>query len=255
MFRVYCSDCLRKLPEISTRKEDTVIVTSPPYNLNLRIRSNSNKYKSREVEKGISEQILRKYENYKDDLPMNIYYEFQRQFLEIALQKAHLVFYNIQMVTGNKVALFDLIGHFSTNIKEVIIWDKINSQPAVKDGCLNSRYEFIFVLSEDGMRRRFAGAPFGRGLDNLWQIKAGRHKGCRAGFPEELVERIINSFVHKGSLIIDPFLGGGTTGVVCKRLGYDFIGIELDRNTYEYAIQRIKEEPLTQYTDNSIIKS
>ena len=246
MLRVYNGDCLEKLPKIETNKENTIIVTSPPYNLNLRIRSCSNKYKRREVEKGISEQVLRKYKNYKDDLPMDVYFDFQRRFLELALHKASLVFYNIQMVTGNKVALFDLIGHFSTNIKEVIIWDKINSQPAVKDGCLNSRYEFVFVLAEDGMRRRFEGAPFHRGLDNLWQIKAGRHKGCRAGFPEELVSTILTSFAPEGSCIIDPFMGAGTTGVVCKKLGYDFIGIELDEETYNYAKQWISEtQPLT----------
>jgi site-specific DNA-methyltransferase (adenine-specific)/modification methylase len=119
----------------------------------------------------------------------------------------------------------------------------MHGQPAVRDGCLNSRFEFLFILSNDASRRRFDPSYFKRGtLDNLWEIRPGRHKGAKAGFPEELVEKILINFVPKPSLVIDPFLGSGTTGVVCKKLGYDFIGIEFDKETYEYAVARVKGE-------------
>ena len=241
MWKLYKSDCLELLPKIKTDPLETVIITSPPYNMNLRVGRPNAGYKARKFENSSSELIATKYKNYRDDLPMDLYYSFQKDFLSIAIEKAGLVFYNIQAVTGNKVALFKLLGDFSENIKDVIIWDKLHGQPAVKDGCLNSRFEFLFILSKDGSRRRFEGALFERGkLDNVWEIKAGKHKGAKAGFPEEFVEKILINFVPKHMLVIDPFVGSGTTGVVCKRLGYNFIGIELDQETCEYASKRIR---------------
>ena len=243
MWKLYKGDCLEILPKVNTTPEDTVIVTSPPYNMNLRVGKLNKGYKARRFENSSSELIATKYKNYRDDLPMEVYYAFQKQFLTIALEKANMVFYNIQMITGNKVALFKLIGDFAEQIKEVIIWDKLHGQPAVRGGVLNSRYEFLFVLTKDGSRRRFDNALFKRGtLDNLWGIRTGRHKGCKAGFPEEFVERILVNFVPTTSLVIDPFLGSGTTGVVCKRLGYNFIGMEFDQETCEYASKRIRGE-------------
>ena len=44
----------------------------------------------------------------------------------------------------------------------------------------------------------------------------------------------------KGCTIIDPFMGSGTTGVVCKELGYDFIGIEIDPYMFDTAKERIE---------------
>lgn len=243
MWKTYKADCLKVLPKIKTDPKNTVIITSPPYNMNLRVGKPKAGYKSRGFENSSSELIATKYKNYRDDLPMEVYYEFQKGFLNIALEKADLIFYNIQAITGNKVALFKLLGDFAENVKEVIIWDKLHGQPAVRDGVLNSRFEFLFILSKDGSRRRFENALFERGkLDNLWEIRAGRHKGSRAGFPEEFVEKVLMNFIPTSSLVIDPFMGSGTTGVVCKKLGYNFIGIELDSETCEFASQRIKGE-------------
>jgi site-specific DNA-methyltransferase (adenine-specific)/modification methylase len=210
--------------------------------MNLRVGKVGQGYKSRGFENSLSELIATKYKNYRDDLPMEVYYEFQRQFLTIALEKADTVFYNIQLITGNKVALFKLIGHFAEQIKEVVVWDKLHGQPAVRDGVLNSRYEFLFILSNEASRRRFDNALFKRGtLDNVWGIRVKKHKGFRAGFPLEFVEKILTNFVTKDKLVIDPFMGSCTTGIVCKQLGYDFIGIEFDRETCEEAVKRIKE--------------
>lgn len=243
MWKLYKGDCLEILPKIETESQKTVILTSPPYNMNLRVGKLNKGYKSRGFENSSSELIATKYKNYRDDLPMDLYYEFQKHFLTLALKKANMVFYNIQMITGNKVALFKLIGDFAEQIKEVIIWDKMHGQPAVRDGVLNSRYEFLFILSNEASRRRFDNALFKRGtLDNLWSIRVGRHKGCKAGFPEEFVEDILNNFVSRDNIVIDPFMGSGTTGVVCKQLGYNFIGIELDQEMCEHASKRIKGE-------------
>lgn len=239
LIKLYRDDCLIKLNDIETNKRETVIITSPPYNMNLRVRGTG--YAKRGFENSISEKIATKYKNFRDDLPMEVYYTLQKQFLNLSLSKADLIFYNIQMVTGNKVALFKLLGDFCENIKEVIIWDKMLGQPAVRAGCFNSRFEFIFILSSSSpSRRAFDNILFERGkMDNVWQIKVGKHKGMKAGWPEELVEKIITSFVPNNYTVIDPYMGSGTAGVICKRHSIDFIGIERDEETFKMAEERI----------------
>lgn len=57
--------------------------------------------------------------------------------------------------------------------------------------------------------------------------------------PEELLMRVVLSSTHPGDLVLDPFFGTGTTGVVCKRLGRKFIGIEKNVTYIKEAKKRI----------------
>jgi len=57
--------------------------------------------------------------------------------------------------------------------------------------------------------------------------------------PLELMEKIILSTTEEGDTVCDPFMGSGTTGIACKNLNRNFIGIELDKDYYDIAVQRI----------------
>lgn len=59
--------------------------------------------------------------------------------------------------------------------------------------------------------------------------------------PKKLIERIVKASSNENDLILDPFMGSGTTGVVCKELNRNFIGIELDEKLYNLAKERIGE--------------
>lgn len=240
---LYNCDCLEILQQmIDQNKKVEAIITSPPYNMNLRIHSG--RYMSRWGWKGNVGAFSTKYDNYKDDLPMDKYFEFQDEFIEKALQVTDLLFYNIQMITGNKVALFQLLGKYADKIKEVIIWNKCHGQPAMQTGVLNSQYEFIIVFQNSKpYNRSFDYSGFARGTEtNVWDIKRERNKFIKAGFPRELIKRILNDFVPEGSTVLDPFMGSGTCGLVCQELGYDFIGIEADEEMFHIARERIEEE-------------
>lgn len=232
-----CLDVLQQM--IDNNEKVDCIITSPPYNMCLRVHSG--KYMSRWGWKETSGHFCNKYENYKDDLPMEKYFEFQDNFLHKALELSDLVFYNIQMITGNKVALFQLMGKYAEKIKEIIIWNKGYGQPAMQKGMMNSQFEFIIVFQNSKpYNRSFEKYYFERGtLSNVWDIKRERNKHIKAGFPKELVKRVLTNFVGDGKLILDPFMGSGTTGIVCKELGYDFIGIELDKEMFEIAKERL----------------
>lgn len=86
----------------------------------------------------------------------------------------------------------------------------------------------------------------GGGTFDWWEInqiknvsKKGNSHPCPV--PLTLMEKIIIATTIEGDTILDPFMGSGTTGVACKKLNRNFIGIELDKEYYEIAKKRIEE--------------
>ncbi len=62
--------------------------------------------------------------------------------------------------------------------------------------------------------------------------------------PVELMEYLIKTYTNEGETVLDFCMGSGTTGVACKNLNRDFIGIELDKKYFEKAKKRIEEPTL-----------
>lgn len=235
--KLFKGDCLNILPLLEDNSFN-IAITSPPYNMNLRIRNG--KYCSRQVVKEFST----KYNNFSDNLSIQDYFEFNKKVISELIRACGLVFYNVQIVTGNKPAIFKLLGFFSDYIKELIVWDKVNAQPAMQQNVMNSQFELIIVLEKSSPESRmFKSSQFDRGtLSNLWNIKRGgkRVKGHGAVFPETLVEKILFNFTMEGDSVIDPFMGTGTTGVSCMKMNRLFTGIEIDQDYYEYASSRLE---------------
>lgn len=237
MIKLLNGDCLELLKTIPDNSINMVL-TSPPYNMNLRIRNG--KYCSRQIVK----ELTTKYANFDDNLPMDEYFEFNKNVIDECLRVSDLVFYNVQFLTGNKPALFKLIGHFHDKLKEFIIWDKCNAQPAIGKGVMNSQFEVLLVFQNSKPESRaFDNCNFDRGtLSNLWSIKRGKklNKEHSAVFPDELAEKVISNFTQPGQIILDPFMGTGTTGAASKKLGRGFVGIEMDSDYFDFARERIE---------------
>ena len=178
---IYNEDCIKTLKRMEDNSVDCVI-TSPPYNMNLRIRKG--KYCSRQIVKELST----KYDGFSDNLPIEEYYEFHSSVMRELLRVSKVVFYNIQIVTGSKRSIFKMIGEFNENLKDIIVWDKGVAQPAMQKQVLNRRTELILVFeSYYPISRQFRYANFERGtLSDIWEIKRGKKisKDHGAVFPE-----------------------------------------------------------------------
>lgn len=238
---LFNEDCLKVLDRfIDEGRRVDCIITSPPYNMNLRVMKG--KYVSRTRYKRYREEFSTKYDNFSDDLSMDDYHNFLCDFIDRALQVTDLVFLNTQMLTGNKVALLQFLGKYADKVKDIIVWNKINAQPAMKEGVLNSQYEFIVVLDNSKpYNRMFDKHNFKRGKEtNVWDIKRERNPYIKASFPEALVKRILLDFTNEGDTVMDPFMGSGTAGIVCRHYKRNFIGVELDKNYYDIAKGRLE---------------
>jgi len=147
-------------------------------------------------------------------------------------------------------------------LRQDIIWHKPNPMPeSMKDRCTKS-HEYIFLLSKNkkyfydneaikepakdwGTRDRTKGKYHNpgtglvphSGLAKSYPTKNKRsvcsitnkpYKGAHfAVFPPDLIEPCIKAGSEKGDLVLDPFMGSGTTAMVAKKLGRDYIGCEL----------------------------
>lgn len=92
-----------------------------------------------------------------------------------------------------------------------------------------------------GARVQKQAARYGK-RKNIWRYGVGGGTtGHPAVFPQKLAEDHIRSWSMPGDIVLDPFMGSGTTGVACANTGRKFIGIELDRDYYHMARKRIAE--------------
>ena len=234
--KVYFESCLDTLSKMDNNSVDCVI-TSPPYNMNLRI--SKGRYHSRQIVKELST----KYSTFDDNLPIDTYNEFHSKVLTELLRVSKVVFYNVQIVTGSKRSVFKMIGDFHEQLKDLIIWDKGVAQPSMQKQVINRRTELILVFETDyPISRQYRYANFERGtLDDIWEIKRGKKisKNHGATFPEELIEKIVGNFTKEGDIIYDPFMGTGTTAIVSKKMKRRFIGSEIGKEYYDLLLKRL----------------
>src|SRR3989344_8251455 len=110
-----------------------------------------------------------------------------------------------------------------------IVWFKPNAPPQLQPNRLAPSTELIWLASKSKkyyfnyeLAKEING---GKQMRNLWILPSTRHLTKHpTEKPEKLMERIILLGSKKGEIILDPFMGSGTTGVVAKRLNRKFIG-------------------------------
>lgn len=230
-----CRDVLASL------KAD-VVITSPPYNMRLRIRNGA--YSEREQ----SAHFSKKYEAFSDAMPIDEYYEMHRSVLAALLVSAPLVFVNIQIVTGSKEAWFRIIGEFATAIKDIFVWDKGHGQPAMNGAVANRGSELVLALESSRTGgRKFSRSFFNRGeMPDIWRFAGGRGdiESHGATFPLDLAGHVIEGWSQPGDTILDPFAGTGTTLRAAKDRGRKAIGIEIAEPYCRIAADRCRQAVL-----------
>ena len=135
-------------------------------------------------------------------------------------------------------------------LRSDIIWHKPNCQPeSVKDRPTRA-HEYLFLLSKSEKHYYDHGSikepsKLKKGLRNrrtIWSINTEPNQYNHfAMFPETLIEPCIKAGSKPGDIILDPFFGSGTIGVVAIKLNRKYVGIELSSDYVDIACKRIKE--------------
>ncbi len=135
-------------------------------------------------------------------------------------------------------------------LRSDIIWYKPNAQPeSVKDRPTRAHeYLFLFSKSEhyyydyESSRERSNGGHSQRNRRTVWSIVTeAKHPPHLAVFPPQLVKLCVTSSTKCGDIVLDPFMGSGTVGLVCAEMKRKFIGIEMKPQYVEIALKRLGE--------------
>lgn len=146
-------------------------------------------------------------------------------------------------------------------INNVVTWYKTNAMPNMTKRVYTHSTEFVVwaakgkgyifnyeILKEINPEKQKDGSP--KQMRDMWQMPLVQSKERLRGKngralhptqkPEEMLKRIILANTNKGDVVLDPFLGSGTTAAVAKKYGRKWIGIEKDKNYIKMAKQRLK---------------
>jgi len=215
------ANCLEALQNFEDKSVDYVF-TSPPYNIK---RSKNNKYN--------------KYEHFNDGI--DNYLEWSIQIIDELLRvtKNH-IFWNIQANYYNKKDVYKLIGHYADKIQQNFIWHKPDGIPSSQKYYVSNFVEYIIGFTNQKYIK--SNEIF---ITNHLEFKASngnQNKQHKAAMNIEVADWFIENFTQPGETILDPFLGTGTTGVSAFRNHRNFIGIEISKEYFDYAQQRIDRE-------------
>lgn len=227
--KIYCESNLETMAKMPNKSIDYAL-TSPPYNVGKNGLNGEGK----------------KYDLHNDTLNKDDYFEQQKELITELLRvtKKH-VFYNIQMLSGNKASLLKLMGYFSENIKEIIIWNKKHGVPAMEPGVFNSAYEYIIIFSNDQpSKRKFYDVSFRGNQNNVFVVKnthsnpfAKQHKAI---MPLDIPRYFMITFGKENDIWYDPYMGTGTTAVAAIEEKRQWIGSEISNEYVTLANNRLR---------------
>lgn len=212
-------DCLEVMKNIPDNSID-LIVTDPPYLIN---------YSSKWNLKGNSGKPITGDNDY--DL---IEKSIKEMYRVLKSNSAAYIFCSPKRIDYFMKCCLD-VGFI---IKNSIIWVKNNWTSGDLKGAYGQQYEIIILLNKG--RRYFNG----KRLSDVWFFDrvAFQHQFHPNEKPVKLLEQCILKHSDEGNIILDPFMGSGSTGIACLNTNRRFIGIEKNAKYYEIAIQRVKEQ-------------
>ena len=240
--KIICGDCLTVMKQLPNECVD-LIVTSPPYNLK---NSTGNGMKDGRGGKWSNAALINGYATYDDNMPYDVYCEWQRNCLKEMmrlLKNDGAIFYNHKWRVQNGLIQDrrEIIADFP--VRQIIIW-KRKGGINFNAGYFLPTYEVIYLIAKKNFKLAARANRYG----DVWEFTQERKNVHPAPFPVALIDRIISS--TNAQIILDPFMGSGTTAVVAQGLKRNFIGIELSEKYCKMAEERLERNKV--YSEVSI---
>jgi DNA modification methylase len=235
--KIHNIDCIEGMIKLEENSIDCII-TSPPY-FNF--------------QRGYQRKQGRHYSQDYGEITFLI-----EDFIEqsaIVLKEDGLIFLNFgySYNEGGVLRPFRIAERFSKfgfECVDIIIWHKNNPIPI--RGRLTNSFEYIFVFTKSNKWKYNMPKNY---IHNVWKfpvVMQNQHDkeynyAHGAMFPIELPKRCIEIGTKEGELILDPFMGSGTTAVACKKLNRNFIGFEINKEYINSANKRLEQSNLKDY--------
>jgi site-specific DNA-methyltransferase (adenine-specific) len=231
-------DCLEVMASMQAGSVDMVF-TSPPYNLKNTSGGGFNHptYFSKNS-KWNNARLFDGYDGCDDNLPYEIYVEWQKKVLLECwrlLSPAGAIFYNHKPRVQDALLQTPLDLNPGLPVRQIIIWKRaggINFAPTH----FVPTHEWIVIFAKPDFRLKNKSVS---GYGDVWEIvqEDGKKNTHPAPFPVALPQRAISA--TNAQVILDPFMGSGSTALACINTGRNYIGIEKSGQYIELANRRI----------------
>jgi site-specific DNA-methyltransferase (adenine-specific) len=239
---IYHGDCAAILP---TLPPADLIFTSPPFNLGVTSGGGFGHWKEGQVRGGQgkwggTDKSGIAYTEHDDAMPIAEYEDWQRGILRLCwaqLADDGAIFYNHKPRVQSSTLWLPLALNPDLPLRQIIVWARaggINFAPT--HYC--PTHEWIMVFAKPSWRLKSKGAS---GIGDVWRVNQ-EPSDHPAPFPLGLPGKAIES--AGPSLVVDPFMGSGTTLRAAKNAGVRSIGIEKSERYCEMAVERLAQESL-----------
>lgn len=235
-YKIAKGDCLQKLEGVTDNSID-LIVTDPPYEHVM------GGMKSKKFNKGTWDS-----ESYMNKKMSQFKHDDIFQFLDFVIPKMKKVNMFIFCSKLQLAHYFDYINKHKKLKFDLLIWDKSNDNGKYR--MKSSKFyaqdiEYVIRLYESGVSLKKVWNNEMTKTDSSYYMKrqnykqpTGLHESMK---PVELLEKYIEVSSNENDVVLDPFMGSGSTGVAALNLGRKFIGIELDDKYFDIAKSRLEE--------------
>jgi DNA modification methylase len=234
--RLLCGDSTDSdsVAKLMNGKKANMAFTSPPYNAG-----------KSEALSGNTHTTDNKYNEYNDNQKQSDYLDLLCGFTNNAILNSEYLICNIQSLAGNKIALIEYLHEYRNNFIDVAIWDKGHGAPAMAENVMTSAWEYMFFISsKENASRAIPNANFRGTVPNIYRGTPNRNNEFSnvhaATFPIDLPEWALK-FTKENDIVLDQFLGTGTTMVAAHQLNRKCYGMELDPKYCQVIIDRMKK--------------
>jgi DNA modification methylase len=226
--KIYNMDCLEGMKQIEDESIDAII-TDPPYNTGMK-------------EKGDNSWLSHFFfDDYSDEEYANLVNKSCAEYYRILKKNKPLYIF----INWKSLCIWlNALKKVGFSVKNVIVWDK-------KIHGLNWQYySYTYELIIFAVKGEFIPNNKGYGdkyYQDVWHIernlnnqseKVSHHETEK---PVKIINIILKHSTKEGDIVLDPFLGSGTTAVACINLGRNFIGFEINKEYCDVANKRIAE--------------
>ena len=132
-------------------------------------------------------------------------------------------------------------------VKDVIVWQKSNPMPRNIDRRYVQDMEFaVWAVKRKAkwVFNKLPDTPYNRAFFVTPTVAGNERLGHPTQKSEELMRKLVLIHTNLGDLVLDPFMGVGTTGVACVENGRRFVGVELDEEYFRIAEERITKSKI-----------